>query len=160
MSREHTVFAKQDRRDFCCKLTRERRDNKWYTIFATTVRKKTQASTPGLSPENCVLQIWARCPCHRCREFWFLLQENGEARQTLELQSRLSSCACTLRRERGKRTAYGSNILQQHGTMTQPIDKKNNWTHKYRVFRHIGGVYTIIGAFCQKTQARATLPIG
>ena len=24
------------------------------------------------------------------------------------------------------------------------------------VFRHIGGVYTIIGAFCQETQARAT----
>ena len=31
---------------------------------------------------------------------------------------------------------------------------------EYRVFRLIGGVYTIIGAFCQKTQARATLPIG
>ena len=30
----------------------------------------------------------------------------------------------------------------------------------YRVFRHIGGVYTIIGAFCQETQARATSPNG
>ena len=30
----------------------------------------------------------------------------------------------------------------------------------YRVFRHIRGVYTIIGAFCQETQARATSPNG
>ena len=30
----------------------------------------------------------------------------------------------------------------------------------YRVFRHIGGVYTIIGAFFQETQARATSPNG
>ena len=30
----------------------------------------------------------------------------------------------------------------------------------YRVFRHIGGVYTIIGACCQETQARATSPNG
>ena len=29
--------------------------------------------------------------------------------------------------------------------------------HEFRVFRHIGGVYTIIGAFCQETQARAVL---
>ena len=35
-----------------------------------------------------------------------------------------------------------------------------SWKDSYRVFRLIGGVYTIIGAFCQKTQARATLPIG
>ena len=31
---------------------------------------------------------------------------------------------------------------------------------EYRVFRHIGCVYTIIGAFCQETQARATSPNG
>ena len=30
----------------------------------------------------------------------------------------------------------------------------------YRVFRHVEGVYTFIGAFCQETQARATSPNG
>ena len=41
------VFAKQHRGDFYCKLTRERRDNKWYTVFATTVRNKSAGFNSG-----------------------------------------------------------------------------------------------------------------
>ena len=42
--------------------------------------------------------------------------------------------------------------------------RANNRFHRsiviYRVFRHIGSVYTIIGAFCQETHTRATSPNG
>ena len=41
----------------------------------------------------------------------------------------LCSCTCTLRRDRGKWTANGSNILKQHGNMIQHIDKKTTWKH-------------------------------
>ena len=45
-------------------------------------------------------------------------------------------------------------------TASGPLNATRPSLVTYRVFRLIGGVYTIIGAFCQKTQARATLPIG
>ena len=67
VSREHTVFTKQHRGDFHCKLTRERNG----THFSRWPSEKTaEGSTPRLSPENCFTQIWARCKCHRFRDFW------------------------------------------------------------------------------------------
>ena len=64
VSREHTAFTKQQREDFHCKLTRERRDNKWYAFFATAVGKKKRTLQLGAYHLRTVSnKIWARCNC-------------------------------------------------------------------------------------------------
>ena len=99
VSREHTVFTKQHRGDFHCKLTRERNG----THFSRWPSEKTaEGSTPRLSPENCFLHKFGRgASVIASVTSGPHSQANGERRPTLELQSHLSSCACTLRRERG-----------------------------------------------------------
>ena len=103
---------------------------KWCTFFATAVRKKKRTLQ--------LRDYHLRTVSHKFGRGASVIasatsgphsQANAVTRQTLELQSHLSSCTCPLRRERETRTANGSNILKKkQGNMIQHIDKKNKWT--------------------------------